>query len=79
MVSIAVIKKLNNDGWVLYYASWCMHCKNLKKKLGVVKWTLLNKVDCANSKSKCPSDIEGYPTWKNSVTGSKWNGSPIFR
>lgn len=79
MVSVALIKKLNAEGWILYYAAWCGHCKALKKRLGPIKWALLNKVDCANTKNQCPADIPGYPTWKNMLTNALWNGEPTFR
>ena len=79
MVTISKINKLNDDNWVLYYASWCGHCKKIKSSLSKKKWDLINKVDCAIDRSACPRDVTGFPTWKNLRTGAHWDGVGVFR
>jgi len=71
------IISLNKKGWVLYYADFCGFCKDVKENMGPIKWGLMNKVECTGN--KCPVDIDGYPTWKNTYTGQHWTGEGVFR
>jgi hypothetical protein len=77
--SLAFLIKMNKAGWLLYYSTRCGYCRQVKEKLGAVKWALLNKVDCTNK--PCPPDVAeiGVPTWKNVRTLELWDGGGIFR
>lgn len=75
--SILEIIRLNKQGWVLYYADYCGHCKKIKSSVGPIKWGIMAKKECTSN--TCPVDISGYPTWKNSISGQLWSGAGIFR
>ena len=77
MPSISQIKYLNHDGWVLYYLESCRYCKEVKDKVGIFKWMLMNKVECSNKVR--PMGVSGYPTWVNMKTGNTWDGGGVFR
>jgi hypothetical protein len=77
MVSLWEIVYINKDGWVLYHSKYCQYCLDIKKKLGLFKWSAMNKKECSNG--GCPPQLKGYPTWLNTNTGEEWDGRGVFR
>jgi hypothetical protein len=55
---------LNDNGAVMYGASWCGHCSEQKELFGE-SFEKVNYVECTLQQEKCQNDgIQGYPTWK---------------
>ena len=52
----------NRDGWVLYYTDRCPHCKQLKQRVGRIKWAMMKKVNC-DTANYCP--VDGVPMLYN--------------
>lgn len=54
---------LTDKGAVMYGASWCSHCQELKKTFGS-SFKLVEYVECPDNTQLCiDKGIQGYPTW----------------
>ena len=72
----ANIRKLSDDGWVLYYLYTCGHCITQKKQIGRMKLMWMNKVDASTNPELVKSKgIKAYPTWLNEKTNQIHVGS----
>jgi len=77
MVSLKKIVEINREGWVLFHSNSCGYCLEIKKNLGIIKWTAINKRECSNI--ICPPQITSFPTWLNTRTKKTWSGAGVFR
>jgi hypothetical protein len=77
MVRVVDIISINRAGWILLHLKSCQYCVDVRKKVGVIKWKLMNKQEC--STGGCPTSVNSYPTWYNIDTGETWDGVGVFR
>lgn len=81
----ASYRKENPKIFVMFYAPWCGHCKNMKAPLGRASTKLKGimpvvAVDCTQNTALCGKfDVKGYPTIKyfdsESSKGEDYNGA----
>src|SRR3989338_6839938 len=54
---------LTGNGWTMYGAYWCPHCRNEKKAFGD-SFRKVNYVECTKEPDRCiAAGVKGYPTW----------------
>lgn len=69
------IRKISDDGWVLYHSKTCMYCI---KQLKYISWKRiwLNEVEYSKNPRQCREmNIRVFPTWVNIKTGDRHEGS----
>ena len=68
-VDTSNIRKLANDGWVLYHSPYCGYCIKQLSDIGYFKLKLLPTVNCSDNSNICrEKGITSYPTWLNERT-----------
>jgi hypothetical protein len=77
MVSFKKIAEINSAGWILFHSKTCGYCLDIKKRVGILKWVMMNKRECSNT--MCPPQITSFPTWLNTHTLETWSGEGVFR
>ena len=79
MPTLPQIVKLNRDGWVLYHRPSCPYCVEVKKRVGIIKWAAMNKINIEHQRMPAAIAGRGVPTWYNAKTKKIWDGGGVFR